>query len=146
VTADDDRLAYQVLERARLSCEALLGDAPASPTLHTAHRHLGLAGYLAGDHLGESERRRLLAAARASEPVVEPEGLLLLSMHGARIAARAVRQSEFWPGMHEARLHAVDAVLALGEAVGPGRWQEAVREATERREFDAAWERARLAP
>jgi hypothetical protein len=144
VTADD-RLAYQVLERARLSCQALLDQAPASRPLHTAHGHLGQAGYLASDHLGEPERRRLLAAARASEPVGDAEELLLLAMHGARIAARAVRQAAFWPEMHEARLHAVDAIVALGEAVGPGRWHEAVRAATERHEFDPAWERAQLA-
>jgi hypothetical protein len=146
VTASEDCLAYQVLERARRGCEALLEAAPDSPALTTAHRHLGLAGYLASDHFGEAERRRLLAEGGASDPVPDPEALLLLSLHGARIAARAVRQAAFWPEMHEARLHAVDAVVALGELVGPGRWHEAVRAAVERQEFDAAWERERLAP
>jgi hypothetical protein len=142
----EDALAYQVLERARRSCQALLATAPDDRALRTAHRHLGLAGYLASDHFGEAERRRLLAVARAAEPATNPEELLLLAMHGARIAARAVRQATFWPEMHEARLHAVDAVVSLGGSIGSGRWHEAVRAAVERSEFDPAWERARLAP
>jgi hypothetical protein len=142
----EDALAYHVIERARGSCEAILARTPDDPALRSAHRHLGLAGYLASDHFGEAERRRLLAAARASEPVTDPEELLLLAMHGARIAARAVRQATFWPEMHEARLHAVDAVICLGGSIGSGRWHRAVRAAVERDEFDPAWERPRLTP
>jgi hypothetical protein len=145
VTAAEDSLAYLVLERGRLSCEALLGQAPVPRQLQAAHGHLGLAGYLASDHMGAAERSRLLATARAADPVADAEEVLLLALHGARIAARAVRQARFWPEMHEARLHAVDAVVSLGELVGPGRWHETVRAALERREFDPAWERARLA-